>query len=300
MVLDPAISPEGSRLAYTQSLFDLNIWRLELSGAKSRSPMPKEFIASTQIDNWPEFSPDGRRILFLSYRSGSYEVWVCGTEGEQPVQLTELNAHTGTPHWSADSRDIVFDSRREGNADIYVISAEGGRPRRLTPDPSEDVCPSWSRDGKWIYFGSTRGGSFQTWKMPAAGGPAAQVTKQGGFEGFESPDGQFFYYAKGRGVPGIWRVPVAGGEEAPVLDKHQAGLQRAWKVVNDGIYFTTPETSAPHLIEFFSFATGRLTQIAAVDKPFGSGLSISPDGRWLIYTQRDRTGRDIMLMENFR
>lgn len=298
--LNPAISPEGGRLAYTQSLFDLNIWRLELSGADGRSPVPKEFISSTQSDQWAEFSPDGKRILFLSTRSGSFEVWVCGREGEHPVQLTDLNAHTGSPHWVADSRNIVFDSRREGNADIYVISVEGGQPHRLTTDPAEDITPSSSRDGRWIYFGSTRSGSLQIWKVPTEGGLAVQVTKQGGFEGFESPDGQFFYYAKGRGIPGIWRVPVAGGEETPVLERRQAGLQRAWTVVTEGIYFATAETPSQPMIEFFNFATGKLTRIATLDKPFNKGLSLSPDRRWLIYTQIDRTGQDLMLMENFR
>jgi Tol biopolymer transport system component len=299
-VLEPAISSKDSRLAYTQSLRDLNIWRLELSNFKGRSIEPKEFISSTRFELWPEFSPDGRRILFLSTRSGSYEIWVCGLEGEHPVQLTDLNVHTGCPHWVADSRNIVFDSRREGNADIYMISAESGKLRRLTTDPAEDVTPSSSRDGRWIYFGSTRSGSLQIWKMPTGGGSAVQVTKQGGFEGFESPDGQFFYYAKGRGISGIWRVPVAGGEETPVLERLQAGLQRAWTVVTNGIYFATAEAPSQPTIEFFNFATGKLTPITTIDKPFNSGLSISPDGRWLIYAQVDRTGRDIMLMENFR
>jgi Tol biopolymer transport system component len=299
-VLEPAISPRGGRLAYTQSLRDLNIWRLELSSPNGQSILPKEFISSTQTEQWAEFSPDGKRILFLSTRSGSYEVWVCGAEGEHPVQLTDLNTHTGTPHWVADGRNIVFDSRREGNADVYMISAEGGKPRRLTTDAAEDITPSSSKDGRWIYFGSTRSGSLQIWKMPAEGGSAVQVTKQGGFEGFESPDGQFFYYAKGRGISGIWRVPVAGGQETPVLERHQAGLRRAWTVVTGGIYFATAETPSQPMIEFFNFATGNLTPIITTDKPFSAGLSISPDGRWLIYTQVDRTGRDIMLMENFR
>ena len=181
-----------------------------------------------------------------------------------------------------------------------MISAEGGKPRRLTTDPAEDITPSSSKDGRWIYFGSTRSGSLQIWKMPAEGGSAVQVTKQGGFEGFESPDGQFFYYAKGRGVSGIWRVPVAGGQETPVLERRQAGLRRAWTVVAEGIYFATTETPSQPMIEFFNFATGKLTTIITIDKPFNAGLSISPDGRWLIYTQVDRTGRDIMLMENFQ
>ena len=129
------------------------------------------------------------------------------------------------------------------------------------------------------------------------------MTQQGGFEGFESPDGRFFYYAKGRGIPGIWRIPVEGGAETPVLDHHQAGLWRSWAVVEEGIYFVTAEKPTRPLIEFFSFATGKVTQITALEKPVIQGiwgLAVSPDRQWLLFTQVDQQSSDIMLMENFR
>src|SRR5262249_59416746 len=138
--------------------------------------------------------------------------------------LTSIG-HAGAPRWSPDGRQIVYDRGVSGGSkDIYVINAEGGgQPRRLTTDPSDDIVPSWSHDGQWIYFCSKRSGSFQIWKMPASGGPAIQITKQGGFDNVESPDGRFLYYAKGRGVPGIWRVPIQGGAEVPVPDLHRGG-----------------------------------------------------------------------------
>jgi Tol biopolymer transport system component len=215
---------------------------------------------------------------------------------------------TGTPRWSPDGRQIAFDSRssdsgREGNADIYIVNAEGGQPRNLTMEPSEDVAPSWSRDGKWIYFGSTRSGSMQIWKVSADGGRAEQVTQEGGFEGFESHDGKFFYYAKGRSVPGIWQIPTAGGKETPLLDHHKAGYWRHWTVAEKGIYFATANTPSQPVIEFFSFATGKVTQIATLDKQLSRwepGLTISPDGRWLLFAQMDQYGSDVMLVENFR
>jgi len=307
-VFGPAISPRGDRLAYTQTLNDSDIWRIELNAAqKGKSPV--KLIASSLHDSAPDYSPDGRKIVFASTRSGGRGLWVCDSDGARPRLLIDRGPYvTGTPRWSPDGRWIAFDSRSNdpdtaGNPDIHVISSEGGPPRRLTTDPAEDVAPSWSRDGRWVYFGSTRGGSMQIWKTPAAGGQAIQVTREGGFEGFESPDGKYFYYAKGRGLPGIWRVPSGGGAERLVLDHHQAGVWRYWRIVDHGIYFVTAATPAQPLLEFFSFATGKISEIARLERDpdkFVPGLAVSPDGRRLLYVQRDQSGSDIMMVENFR
>jgi len=245
-------------------------------------------------------------MTFRSDRSGSFEIWACEADGSNPVQLTNFSGpKVGSPSWSPDGRQIAFDARPEGNPDIFVISAEGGRPRRLTDDPAEEIAPSWSRDGRWIYFESNRNGSMQTWKIPAEGGEARQVTKGGGSVAYESMDGKFLYYTKGRNVVGIWRVPVEGGEETLVVDTHKAGYWSAWTLVEKGIYFMTAEQPARPAIEFFSFSTGKVTEVVALAKPFRpwtnpEGLSVSPDGRWILYTQEDRSDTDIMLVENFR
>jgi len=307
-VVSPAISRQGSHLIYTQTLDDHNIWRLEWEAA-GRAGSPASLISSTLEDNGPDYSPDGRKIVFASSRSGGFGIWVCDRDGANPLQLIDRGPYlTGTPRWSPDGRWIAFDSRsndvgRDGNADIYIISAEGGQPRRLTNELSEDVAPSWSQDGKWIYFGSTRGGGMQIWKVPAEGGQAAQLTKQGGFEGFESMDGKQFYYAKGRSVPGIWQTPVTGGAEMLLLDHNKAGYWRFWAVAEKGIYFATANEPARPVIEFFNFATRKVTTIAVLDKPLSPsdpGLTIAPNGRSLLFAQMDQSGSDLMLVENFR
>jgi Tol biopolymer transport system component/serine/threonine protein kinase len=299
-VFSPAISRQGDSLAYTQSLDDMNIWRLEVPGSGGRTGPPTRLISSTQWEVGAAYSPDGKRIVFASDRTGSWELWVSDSDGSNPIQLT--SSFAGSPRWSADGRQIAFDARPQDNYDIYVISAEGGSPLRLTTEPSEDVAPSWSRDGRWIYFGSNRSGSMQIWKMPAEGGEAVQVTSQGGFESSESPDSRFLYYAK-RNSPGIWKVPTEGGEETLVLDFHKAGFWRYWAMTDQGIYFATSETPSRPVIEFFSFATGQVTQIATLEKPIVQwfpGLAVSPDGRWILCAQLDQSGSDIILVENFR
>lgn len=307
-VVSPAVSPQGSYLTYTQALDETNIWRMALD-ATGKGGLATSLISSTLADNGPDYSPDGQKIIFASSRSGDFGLWVCDRNGANPMPLIESGPYlTGTPRWSPNGQWIAFDSRAsdpdpKGNADIYVINADGGQPRRLTEDPAEDITPSWSRDSKWVYFGSTRSGSMQIWKIPGAGGQAQQVTQQGGFEGFESLDGQYFYYSKGRAVPGIWRIPVGGGEETLVLDHHNAGYWRLWAVTEKGIYFATANAPSQPIIEFFNFANGKITHIATLDKPISRsdpGITISPDRRWLLFAQMDQSGSDIMLVDNFR
>ena len=303
-MISPAISPHGNRLAYSQDLNDVNIWRFELG----REPSPTELIASSFSDYAPDYSPDGRKIVFASTRSNSYGIWLCESDGTKPRLLYDGGPRvTGNPSWSPNGRWIVFMSRanesgKAGNPDIYILDTEGGQPRRFTNDDGEDVAPSWSRDGRSIYFSSTRTGSPQIWKAPFAGGPAVQITKQGGFEGFESPDGKYLYYTKGRSIPGIWKVPVAGGDEVLVTDHHKVGLWRCWRVVNEGIFFATDPKPAPAMLEFYSFATGQIHQITKLAKgPDRNmpGMAISPDGRHLLYVQLDLNGSDIMMVGDF-
>jgi Tol biopolymer transport system component/DNA-binding winged helix-turn-helix (wHTH) protein len=304
----PALSRQGHRLAYTEVVLDTNIWRLELptitgQPATARPAPMTKLVASTREENSPQYSPDGRRIAFVSNRAGTEEIWVCESDGSRPAQLTFFGAHTGTPRWSPDGRFIAFDSNAAGEADIYVIGVEARAPHRLTTDPTADNVPSWSRDGRWIYFCSRRSGSAQIWKVPAAGGEAVQVTKQGGFEAFESLDGKYLYYSKSYGPLGIWRMPVEGGQEEQLPELINAARRRYWAVGQAGIYFVPYEEHTPPTIKFFSFATGRVTPLAVVEKgPLAwlPGLAVSPDGRWLLYTQEDQRSSDIMLVENFR
>jgi eukaryotic-like serine/threonine-protein kinase len=301
-----AISRQGNRLAYTRSVTDTNIWRYPLGGTKSHE-VPSRLISSTRHELGPQYSPDGKRIVFNSSRTGPLEVWVCDQEGANAYQLTNFNGPaTGSPRWSPNGKRIVFDSRPGGNADVYAIASEGGNPVRLTTEASDDIVPNWSNDGQWIYFASNRTGTYQVWKMPQGGGDAIQVTKGGGFHAAESPDGKYLYFSKGLNLPGLWRMTVAGGEETPVLKALRAGYWAYWAVVEDGVYYlereeTPPRGTPKYELWFLNLKTGKQSFVAPIEKrPYSSGLALSPDRRWFLYTQIDTSDTDIMLVENFR
>jgi Tol biopolymer transport system component/serine/threonine protein kinase len=294
---EAVFSPDGRLMAYSHFFVDANIWRMETaSGAVGAA------IASTQYDSSPSFSPDGRRVAFRSNRGGFHEIWTSDPDGGNAVQLTRVGGPlTGTPRWSPDGRWIALDSRPEAQADIFVVPAEGGPLRRMTVGIAEDVVPSWSRDGRWIYFASNRSGYWQVWKIPFEGGPKVQVTQDGGFAAFESADGRWLYYAKGRSLPGLYRVPVEGGEETLVMAGLKPGYWGYWLPAANGIYYADPiEKQAGGAIYFLPFGGLRGKRLALVEKPFAvadSAFALSPDGASLLYTQIDQSGSDIMLAE---
>ena len=302
-VEETSLSRDGRRLAYTQRELNVNIWRYEIPTATVSSAPPAKLIASPGVNTAPQFSPDGKKVAFLSSRSGDGELWVCDSDGSNPQQLTSFHVPVDAfPHWSPDGREIAFRAWPEDHAAIYVVSAEGGQPRRVTSDDLTVAAPSWSRDGKWIYFGSERSGTWQLWKIPPEGGQAVQVTRKGGFAALESCDGKTIYYAKRLQFPnyrkfdGLWKVPVKGGAETRVLKELEAGLYECWGLTGEGIYFYNEHTGA---IDFFSFSTRKIMQIAKPEKR-GGALAVSPDGRWVLLGQVDIDTSHIMLVEDFR
>ena len=297
-VLHPSVSPDGKRLAFSEQVSSTRIWRVPLGGA-NRALEPFSF--SSRRDNSPMYSPDGKRVAFISDRAGPAEIWVCDATGAHASAVASLGGFVpGTPRWSPNSVDIVFDSRHEGFGAVYVVSADGGRPRRLTSENSNAMMPSWSSDGRFVYFASDRTGSWQVWKQPVAGGDAIQITKKGGREAQETPDGTFVYYS-GLGNLGLWRASAGGDDEAPVHEFANIRHWRHWQVTGSGIYYLSGE-KAPWTISFFDFATRQSSPIfTTAERPvLGTpGLSISPDGQFMLFSQVHREGSDIMLLENF-
>ena len=295
------VSRTGSRLVYERDLVDSNIWRVPGPNSSDNKTAPAPVIASSEMDREPQYSPDGSKIVFASARSGAFQIWVSDQEGHNPLQLTYYGGvDVGSPRWSPDSRWIAYDCSQTGNWEIYIISAEGGRPRRLTMGTSNRIRPSWSRDGRWIYFSDNVTGDRQVWKMPVQGGSAIQVTKSGGDDPFESADGKTVYFDKPV-APGVWKVETPGGEEIRVLER---GGPNVWALASQGIAFFE-RVAAGWALKFHDLSTGKTSLLRQFPKETrinrdNTSLTVSPDARWILYTQFDQAGSNLMLVENFR
>ena len=301
-----AISRQGDRLVYVSGSVDSDIWRVKLpaGGRGSNMPLPAvRYLSSSRVDEAPQFSPDGKKVVFSSSRSGNLEIWVAEADGSGALQVTSFGGPAAVaPRWSPDGKAIVLHANVDGTEDLYVIGGAGGKPRRLTQGAGNNLFASWSHDGRWIYFSSNRSGEFQCWKMPSGGGDGVQVTRGGGYGGFESPDGRFLYYAKGRLSSAVWRVPVGGGEERPVSESVQSLRDPTnFAVTPSGIYTATSQDALRGFqLQFYRFTAGKPEMLGRIEAPLGTGMAFSPDERWLLFTDYAVRRGDLMLVENFR
>jgi Tol biopolymer transport system component/DNA-binding winged helix-turn-helix (wHTH) protein len=307
----PSVASNGKLLVYQNTTTDKNIWRMpgpERHQEAESGTVPERFIASNEFDMSPQISPDGRRVVFVSTRSGYYELWMSNTDTPATAKrLTKFEgAFVGSPRWSANGDFVAFDSlqpvdsNRSGSSNIWVVAADGTGVHPITNDSSDNARPSWSRDGRWIYFSSPRSGDLQIWKVLATGGTPVPVTKKGGArEAFESPDGKYLYYAKPAPLHGIWRVPVDGGDEVQVIDRGSPGW---WAVIDGGIVLMNklarPQAAT---VEYFSFDTARITwtrQLPAGRRfDINPGFSVSRDGQWMLFVQLDNWGSDLHVLQ---
>jgi hypothetical protein len=108
-----------------------------------------------------------------------------------------------------------------------------------------------------------------------------------------SLDGKYIYYTLRPGTQ-VWRVPVDGGDKQPVLPPLDNWGNFA--VVEKGIYFIAANTKT---IAFYDFATRATSPVYTLEKPASFGLTATPDGKTVLFTQTDRDSNELVLVENF-
>ncbi len=133
----------------------------------------------------PAWTPDGKRIIFASDRSGTREIFLMNDDGSGVSEIeTAVTGNKLTPSMSHDLSRIAFatENPRTGHPEIWVANADGTVPRQLTDTPKASAGPTWSLfprfslDGSKILYASTQRGSSQIWIMNGSGSGKRQLT----------------------------------------------------------------------------------------------------------------------------
>ena len=301
----PAVSRDGRRLAFTlETVHNVNMWQVPLLAETKAAGPPVKLLSSSKAQRQASFSPDGRRLAFDSTRSGNTEVWTSDADGSNATPLTSFGGPwAGSANWSPDGRQIAFESKVEGKTAIYIVSSEGGPHRRVSTGLDESSEPAWSIDGRWLYF---TGGS-DIFKVPVAGGAATALTTHGGGSLRVSPlhpSRIYFTRTYQFDNQAVCSVSAAGGDEQCLsgLPAIRYEYSNSWELGRTGLYFINPGSPRPG-IDFFEFASAQIVRILDMPGgpvPWGGRLTLSPDGRRLVYPQLDAIASDIMLVDDVR
>jgi len=146
-----AVSPaDGSFILDLQG----TLWRLPPEGGSAEA-----LTDGLGDDRVPHFAPDGGRVVFQSYRSGTWDIWALDADGGNLTQLTESRFDDREPVFSPDGARVAFSSDRSGNYDVWLLDMETGSTTQLTTDEANDYMPAWTPSGDAVVFVSERSGT---------------------------------------------------------------------------------------------------------------------------------------------
>ena len=291
----PTVAARGGRMAYMRGRKTVDIWRADLTAAHPEESAVK-LIYSTRTQAIPRYSHDGTHIAFQSNRSGSVEIWMTDAQGADPDRLTSFNGpFTSAPSWCSDGRRIAFDARVSGIPAIYIEDISERVPRKLVISRGNLSRPVWSQDCRWLFASDAQ---YMLYRVPSSGGQAERFTDHPSTYDVVVADRLIFNVPEANGVV-LWSKPAGGGPPAPLEGMPQVGYDDAWAATTAGVYYTD-SSSTPISVNFYEFASRtKRTLMTLREAPIpggGPGIAVSPDGRWLLYSQSGDEQSEIMLV----
>jgi len=251
-----AWAPDSRELVYSMAG---SLWRQKID-----STTAEQLTDGPGYDYQPDWSPDGRYIVYASSSGEATELWRLDLRSGQTSQLTHGGAVNVEPRWSPDGKRIVYVSTAyHRHFHVFVADfhdGQPGEPLRLTgenksPLPryyyspyDHEISPTWTRDGQSVLFISNRGhvhGTGGFWRMRAIPGAEAvelryEETNWQARPDF-SPDGQRIVYSSylGRNWLQLWLMPAGGGDPFPLTYGEWDDMAPRWSPDGQQIAFVS-------------------------------------------------------------
>src|SRR5690606_3232971 len=182
-----------TRIIYVESIKQAGAKdRFRLMLADFDGARPQMLRETTEPMLSPVWSPDGRRVAYVSFETTRPAIFVQEIATGRREQVTNFRGLNGVPAWSPDGQKLAMALSKDGNPEIYVMNLATRQLTRMTNHFMIDHEPSWSVDGTGIYFTSDRGGRPQIYKVNVASLQVERVTFDGEYNarGRVSPDGK--------------------------------------------------------------------------------------------------------------
>lgn len=195
----------SGRIAYITSS-GANAHQLQVADADGFNP--QTIASSAEPLMSPSWSPDGKRIAYVSFEKKSAAIYIQTLATGQRERVAEFPGINGAPSWSPDGTRLALTLSKDGSPDIYVLNLLSRSVTKLSNSRALDTEPVWSPDGGSIVFTSDRGGKPQLYIVPSQGGAEKRLTFSGSYNARASfsPDGKYIAMVHGEG--GSYRIAV--------------------------------------------------------------------------------------------
>jgi TolB protein len=197
----------STRIAYVIVTRDIaGRSRYELQVADADGYNPQTILISQEPVLSPAWSPDGRKLAYVSFENRQAHVFIQDVETGRRDRVAAYPGLNSAPAWSPDGRSLALSLSKDGNPEIYILDLGGRGLRRITDSLSIDTEPAFSPDGSSLVFTSDRGGNPQLYRVSSSGGSPQRLTFEGDYNarGSYSPDGQHLALLHGDG--GRYRI----------------------------------------------------------------------------------------------
>ncbi|UYO74417.1 Tol-Pal system beta propeller repeat protein TolB [Halomonas qinghailakensis] len=185
----------STRIAYVtaQGLGDNMQFGLYVADADGRNS--QQILTSDQPIMSPAWSPDGRKLAYVSFETERPAIYIQDVSTGQRVQATSFEGINGAPTWSPDGRRIAMSLSKDGQPEIYILDINNRSVERITQNSSIDTEPAWAPDGRSLLFTSDRSGGPQIYEYSLGSGEANRITFTGNYNARArySPDGEYIF-----------------------------------------------------------------------------------------------------------
>jgi TolB protein len=188
----------ATRIAYVTSQRDSEgTERVELRIADADGYSPQTIVSSKEPIMSPAWSPDGRKLAYVSFEKAKPSIWVQEVFTGKREKVSSFKGINGAPAWSPDGRYLALTLSKDGNPDIFILDVARRSLRPIARHGAIDTEPAWAPDGKSLVFTSDRGGSPQIYRVPVSGGQPTRVTFEGKYNARAcfAPNGSMIIYA---------------------------------------------------------------------------------------------------------
>ncbi|GAB2534569.1 Tol-Pal system beta propeller repeat protein TolB [Rhodanobacter koreensis] len=197
-----------TRIAYITAVGLGNNTTYSLIVADSDGYNPQVVARSKESLLSPAWSPDGRKIAYVSFESGNSNIYIQDITTGSRQLVSSHKGINGAPAFSPDGSKLALSLSYVGNPEIYVLDLGSRQETRLTNNLAIDTEPTWAPDGQSIYFTSDRSGRPQIYQIPATGGAAERISFQGqnNLKASVSYDGKQIAMVQGNG--NVYRIAI--------------------------------------------------------------------------------------------